>query len=69
MLSGYEKGKVKSMENSLMSITDQITNDMYSLQTLIMHASVNSRTKTEIQEDLNEMAQIINRIKKLTCGV
>lgn len=57
------------MENNLMSITDQITNDMYSLQSLIMHASVNSRTKSEIQEDLNKMSKIINRIKKLICGV
>jgi len=69
MSSGYEKGKVKHMENSLMSITDQITNDMYSLQSLIIHASAKSRTKTEIQEDLVKMSKIVNRIKKLSCGV
>lgn len=57
------------MEHSLMSITDQISNNAYSLETLIMHASVNSRTKAEIQEDLNKMSEIIARIKKLACGV
>lgn len=53
------------MKNSVSNILCEITNDIYVLQSLLIHASACRRTKAEIKEDLDKMSDVINEIKEL----